>query len=452
MKKGKIVFSICLLTLLLISFAVSAVSCSPGTNSAATPSPLSGGTQRPGNAPGEPGMSDMFSTYVPDITDLWMKPDTKVFNLLDFGAEAGNDATGALQQAVDTILAQGEGILYIPSGVYYLSDTVVVPETKNGSITILGESSHQNASKLVVTDQVNPVGIRILADHTKLAYLTITAQGDQTVSLSLEADDCLLYTATLTNTNNGFDQYLLEVSGSENRIVNANFGGASEKTHSVRFTKHPGRACKNNVLADSLCGGAIDAIVIDSQDSEGCPENIQLNRMVLLNYRGSQLEIRSGKNITISNSMLDQGYHNCVRIAPEGIGIDGVVICENYIATAYNYGIQNEQQRAAIATSETSDAAARNIEIANNMIVYSDYGLKVDNENVTHITLRGNQFSDMLYSVAIKKSIGNILEANIFSNIRLDSISEDTIFRNNIILSNERGSDLSAYQEENTFR
>lgn len=72
--------------------------------------------------------------------------------------------------------------------------------------------------------------------------------------------------------------------------------------------------------------GEFNGFVINSDDENGCPENVLIQRGVFLNYNTEQLTIKSVKNLVVDNNMLDQSALYCITMNPVYKGIDNVTI------------------------------------------------------------------------------------------------------------------------------
>lgn len=379
--------------------------------------------------------------------------DATVYNISSFGAQPGSDCTTALQQAIDTVQSNGGGIIFFPAGIYYINQTITFNKQASAEITLLGESSGDYRTKISVKSTPGSSGIIVASDNVNFAHIEFLSKMENGAAMCITGDKTTMYSCVFRNYVYGYTDSLLQVCGTNAILSNVSFTVANQEGHSVNFTKLPGIESRNNKLIDSHIGGEFDGIIIDSQDPEGCPENILLYRLTFLNYVGGQLEIHAVKGCTVTNSMLDQGYDYCIKICPDGVGVNDLTIKENYISAAYRFSDKSFTNYGILITDGDTRAPIENISIKNNMIYYNKYAIYSDNNRISKLHISGNSVGDSTYSIKMKCLKDSTITANYFSSeFMIDTFSGENIINSNIIYILSSECNFNKYEKNNIVK
>lgn len=374
----------------------------------------------------------------------------QVYNIQEFGAVPGEDATDAIQLAIDTLQENGGGIIYFPAGIYYVNQVVTFKRGQNAPITLLGEIGGELRSKISVNNPHNTDGIMVESDNISFANLEFMHKANKGAAVCLTGDKATLYNCTFRNYTYGYTDSLLRVCGTGAVMSDLGFTVANEEGHSINFTKLPGVLSQNNKLVDTHIGGEFDGIVIDSRDPEGCPENLLLSRLTFLNYSGGQLDIHAVRGCVVAGSMLDQGYYYCIKICPDGVGVEDLTITDNYISAAYKFSDETFENYGIIFTDGDGKAKVHNVNISNNMIYYNRHGIYSENDRVSNLYISGNSVGDSTYSLNMKSLKDSTIIANYFSSkFMVDVFTGENSVLSNVITKLDSGCDFDKYAKEN---
>ncbi len=368
------------------------------------------------------------------IKELNITNETYVYNICDFGAVSGEDCTQAIRTGIDTVQKKGGGILYFPAGKYNVSEVITLSATEKTPLILMGEPSGSFLSEIILTSKIESDAIVIASSNVSLAHLIFKSSMTTSAAVSITGEKTTLYNCKFECTvNSKTSDALLKVCGSDALLASLSFSLSGDDRYTINFTKLPEVVSQNNKLIDTYIGGKVNGILIDSRDPAGCPENILLSRLTLLNYSNGQVDIKSVRNCTVSNSMLDQGLLFCVRLDAQGIGIDNVTVLNNYIAAAYKYGDKSYEKCGICIPESGTGAPVSNVTISENMIVYSQYGILVQNPDAKGLFVYGNSIS-CDYSLYMRTSTDNVIVSNRFAKeFYIGAFSGDNIIRSNII-------------------
>lgn len=420
-----------------------------------------GGAPSDNSATSKPNSTFEPDTTLPDYTKLsdediaridYLKnmQNESVYNIQEFGAKPGEDATDAIQLAVDTLQENGGGIIYFPAGIYYVNKVITFKRGRNAPVTLLGEISGELRSKISVSNPQNTDGIMVESDNISFANIQFLHKTNEGAAVCLVGDKATLYNCVFTNYTYGYTDSLLRVCGTGAVMSNLGFTVANEEGHSINFTKLPGVTSQNNKLVDTHIGGEFDSVVIDSKDPEGCPENVLLSRLTFLNYRGGQLDIHAVRGCVVENSMLDQGYDYCIKICPDGVGVEDLTITENYISAAFKFSDESFVNYGIIFAEGDGKAKVHNVNITNNMIYYNRHGIYSENTRVSNLYISGNSVGDSTYSLNMKSLKNSTVTANYFSSkFIIETITGENTINSNIINKLDAACDFNKYTKDN---
>lgn len=368
------------------------------------------------------------------INELNITNETYVYNICDFGAVSGEDCTQAIKTGIETVQKKGGGILYFPAGQYNVSEVITFSAAESVPLILMGEPSGSFLSEIILSSKIESDAIVIASSNVSLAHLIFKSDMKTAATVCISGEKTTLYNCKFEcKANSKTSDALLKVCGSDALLASLSFMLSGDNRYTINFTKLPEVVSQNNKLIDTYIGGKVNGILIDSQDPSNCPENILLSRLTLLNYSNGQVDIKSVKNCTISNSMLDQGFLFCVRLDPQGTGIDNVTISENYIAAAYKYEDKSYEKCGICIPATDTNALVNNVTISENMIVYSQYGILVQNPNAKGFFVYGNSIG-CDYSLHIRTSTDNVIVSNRFGEeFYIGDFSGENIIRSNII-------------------
>lgn len=403
MKKSKLWF----LSVLILLPALLLCSCHKESGDSPAPLPTVGGADDSG-ASSTPGIQEQ-SPY---------SADTKVFNVISFGAKGdgrANDAD-AIEEAIAAAVRAGGGTVYFPSGTYKIERSLVIASDQKVSLTLLGETGRISNSMITSGRNVDGSLIEIRMPGVALAYLSLCNQAQTGNVLHFSGTDAKASYCSFSGTAAANDDPLILVSGSRNTIYNCGFNPPTPTVHAIRFTKYADKEAKDNAVTNCHWGGERNAVLVDSEDPSGCQENLTIAENVFLNYSETQTDIRAVKGCVIKNNMYDQGALYCMYFKPEGVGISGMEVYDNYIAAAYQYS--GETKSVAILMDDAGGGRLEHVSFTYNFIGFSGRGIVVPSDAFSNITIAYNQIGGMAQmGIEMPVSNNNTIRYNTFGGL-----------------------------------
>lgn len=144
----------------------------------------------------------------------------------------------------------------------------------------------------------------------------------------------------------------------------------------------------NSYINDNSFAGIGKGVLVDAENDTTRPEGLKIRNNVFVNTGSEQIIVKTILHLDISNNMMDQSSFYGILIIPNGLGVNGLYINENYISPA-----QSISEGIGIKF-ESNAYGAVNIVISKNMIAYTGYGI-IGESNVVHVTIAENIFSDI---------------------------------------------------------
>ena len=361
-----------------------------------------------------------------------MDQQNRVWNVKDFGAagDGKTDDYAALCRAVDTVLGAGGGTVYFPEGTYRLSQTLTIDAAGEAPLTLLSDPA---ASVNLKTD-ATVAGPVVYVDHpyVTINHVSLTCStGEETPGLVLASDYGMLESMAVYMSAGNTQPGIL-VYGSYNTIKNSGVGYSADTGYMIAFSKKPGVAACGNVLEDTHFGGTHGkCVLVTSEDENGCQENLTIRRNVFLVVSCDQVEVQAGRNVYITDNMLDAAGV-CVLLDPLPVGIDGLQMTDNYCGAS-----SGGDRTGGLRTQDTFGGTIRRVIVSANYF-WSPNAILVASEKHTAFTITDNYFvlmgGNALY---MKTAAGSYMEGNAVSNISattalyLEEVDDHTVIQYN---------------------
>ncbi len=352
------------------------------------------------------------------------------FYVRDFGAK-GDGITDDTQAITECIIKaqESKSICVLPAGEYLVNETLLIGSNLSDKpVTVQGMGS------AVIKAKVN---IDIARTNTKgkvtIKDLCFRHEGQKGYCLYLdEGFGHGIYNCHFSNVKGNTDSMLI-FNGSYTDIVNSSFGNAESSSYAINATTIPGKININSNIFDCRVHGPGKGLLVNSSENNR-PEGIKVSRNMFLNTGDEQITVESILHIDISNNMLDQSRKTSVLLNPKMQGLCGVYILGNYISPA-----QDRENGIAVKVIENS-LLALTINISNNMIAYSGYGI-VAGSNTIHLNIFANAINDITHDgVVINNARGAIISTNTFWRCEKEVVSTyDRINEAPLIVNNQSG-------------
>lgn len=389
--------------------------------------------------------------------------DSTVYNILDFGA-VGNgrtDNTQALKDALCFVAQSGGGTIFFPKGTYKFNESVHLKTDCTETILLTGDSDRSRESILQGGTKTDGDLFVIDSPNINISYLVLKNSSANGSVLSLASEKSVITECAFSQTNSKNKEAAVEVTGSENYIGSCSFGPGTTNGFIVRFTKLPGKASAKNILADSYFGGDLPgSVLIDTQDSGSCPQQISVLRNVFLFPAAGQVYVKAVEGLIIRNNMLDAATTS-ILLDPDETGIHNVDIRYNYMGTK-NYGVTGyddlSYRPGGIVTDTTGGGVASNIVIADNYF-WGYYGIRITSPKFTDFSIVNNYFVESNGgSLYITDSIRNRIEGNILYCgteaeycFYIGCIDEESAVLYNTVFGKSYMPDYEKYKQDNFF-
>lgn len=400
---------------------------------------------------GKPGTYDLLTEEeVARLKALEAPIDKAVYNVCDFGAVSGKDCTEAIRSGITALINSGGGILYFPAGKYTVTDVITLPSGETAPIIFMGEPGSGSA-EITLSNKISGDAFVVESANVSFTGLRFFSKMKQHAAIRIVGDKTTIYGCSFDNpVKRSTSEALVKVCGTNGILSNVSFNLSDKTGYLLNFTKLPDIVSKHNILLDTHIGGDINGILVDSQDETAAPEDVIMTRITFLNYAGGQLDIRTVKNCTVSDCMLDQGYYYCIRLDSRGIGISGLNILRNYIAAAYDVNNTSYEKFAVVMPENDENASISNVSIIDNMIVYSQYGIAVRNPNTSRLFISGNTISGSINSMKLETTKDCTIVSNVFwEECHIGKLTGSTVFHSNFIHLLSAGSSIDEFEQDN---
>ena len=387
------------------------------------------------------------------INSLYLDSNSKVYSVNDFGDTSGNDCSGVIQSAINWIQDNGGGVLFFPAGRYDIRQPIIFTEGKDAKVVLYGENYENKSSQIVIYSRLPGDAITVKSSNISIANISFSTSSKDASALNILGDKTTIYKCNFSGTYNKYSASFIKISGTNGLFYDLKVTSPNNQNYVFNFTKQPGYVCKGNKMFDTYIGGTLNGVLVDSIDENGCPEDVYMSRMTFLNYSGGQIDIKSVKGCTITNSMLDQALEYCLRLDPQGMGIDGVEISKNYIAAAFGYDdISFERHNIWVIDNDCS-AQAKNILIEDNSFWASRYSIYVENENVSSFIISRNLVAGHQGSLYMKKCKDTSITSNVFkNNFLIENFEGSNIIKNNVICKLDSINNIIQFDKDNVVR
>lgn len=340
----------------------------------------------------------------------------------------------SVYDAIEQAISEGGGTVYFPPGTYSIDKPIELDLPKGVNLTLMGEPNAHSILKGERTVE-GPV-ISIQSKGVSLANLVLQSYSNDHPALLVKGDGTRVYKCWFQGMNLRNEESTVIIAASDVVVASCNFSNVHPEAYTLEITKYPDKEVKKVYVVDFFLNGEFNGFVVTSDDENGYPEDVLIQRGVFLNYSKEQLTIKSVKNLTVDNNMLDQSALYCITLSPIHNGIDNVVIKENYIAAAY--GLGQTENATAIYVDGTNDSKASNVLIKNNMIAYSMLGVHITGGNFVDSEIRDNVFqSTQSFGLKIEEAKGLSISRNSFKpdngsiGLEIESQDENTVVENN---------------------
>ncbi|HHT94011.1 MAG TPA: hypothetical protein GXZ66_11005 [Clostridiaceae bacterium] len=360
-----------------------------------------------------------------DEIEYKVEKQGKIYSVVDFNT---------VHEAIDKTIEEGGGTVYFPPGSYSIDKPIELDLPEGVKITLLGETNGHCILK-GEKDIEGPV-VSILSEGVSLGNLVFQSYAQEQPAVLVKGDGTRIYKCFFQGMNVRNLESTAIVAASNVSVTSCTFSNVNKEAYTLEITKFPDKEAKNIYIIDFFLNGEFNGFVINSDDENGCPENVLIQRGVFLNYNTEQLTIKSVKNLVVDNNMLDQSALYCITMNPVYKGIDNVTIKENYIAASYRFG--ELADTTAILVDGTKDSKITNVVITNNMIAYSVNGMIVNGNNFADSKVIDNVFQSTLsYGLKIEEAINLSIQRNSFKpdassiGLQIDKQNDKTIVKDN---------------------
>lgn len=337
-----------------------------------------------------------------DFTDMQL--DGLGINVMRFGAKGDGivDDTVAIQAAIN-YASLVRGTVYFPNRRFKVTAQLNVQDSFiciNGAGGITGQAvieSYLTTGDLFhVTSgyQVKISNIEInIMNNVGSAVKFVTGAGH-------ELRDCII------RGRNGNGNPVVYFASGTTIIKGNKFVSADPESYCVVCRAIPSQVNINSYINDNSFGGEGKGVLVDAINNSTRPEGLKICNNVFINTGSEQINVKTILHVDISNNMMDQSSNFGILVVPNGLGVNGLYINENYISPA-----QALTEGIAIKFEDTSSGAVNSV-ITKNMIAYTGYGI-IGADNVYHITINANNFMDINHDcISLNQSQNVIINSN----------------------------------------
>lgn len=387
-----------------------------------------------------PAASGRSNSRLPaDVRGEWLRNEVtpvdaekKIWNVKDFGAvgDGQADDTSALQAGIQTLMEAGGGTLYFPNGTYLLSKTLRLD--MDGETPLIFQSDPAGSVMLTAADGLEGPVVYVDQPYVTFDGVSVTQwAGSTEPGLVLASDHALLYSMSVYMTGKNTQPGIV-VYGSQNTIKQSGVGYVDSTEHMIVFSKRPGQACEGNVLEDCHFGGQHGkCVLVTSEDEQDAPRDLHIRRNVFLVVACDQVEVRAGRNIYITENMLDAAGV-CVLMDPLPVGIDGLQMTNNYCGAS-----TGGDRTGGLRTENTYDGYIHRAVVSANYF-WCPRGILLTSEKYTDFRITDNYFVLMgEHALYMKSAAGSYLEGNVVTNVSatvalcIETVDDRTVIQYN---------------------
>lgn len=366
-----------------------------------------------------------------------MNEETRTWNIKSFGAvgDGRTDDYFALQRAVNSVLRAGGGTLFFPDGNYRMSSSLRITLPGEAPLTLCADPAA--GATLTAAGTVEAPAVYVDHPHVTMRNVNVshTTSGEQP-GIVLASDYAVLDSLSV-GMSAGNKQPGILVYGSYNTVKHCGVGYAGSTEHMVVISKKPGTVSYGNVLEDCHFGGTHGkCVLVTTEDDTGVPENVIIRRNVFLVVSCDQVELRAGKDIFVTDNMLDAAGI-CILLDPMAQGITGLQVTDNYCGAS-----TGGSRTGGIRMENSFGGTVADMVVSANYFWCPDgISLPYDTEKLcitdNYFVLTGG---NALYA---ENGNGAFLEGNVLANvsgklgIRLGCVDDKTVIQHNAMGSCE---------------
>lgn len=184
---------------------------------------------------------------------------------------------------------------------------------------------------------------------------------------------------------------LILMRGSNVYIEQPDITNSRTGAYAIVVRKVAGTLNINSRIDEPYMGGTGKGILVESEEAVERVEGLSIIGAKCILTGSEQLTVKSVLELIVSDGLWDLGSGSCILFEPAGSGVDGVSIDNNWISTGSN---QTGVSGGVAVKSLTGSADVANLQIINNRIRYSAYGIALT-DNVRRVEIAKNVFTDI---------------------------------------------------------
>ena len=298
----------------------------------------------------------------------------------DFGAagDGVTDDTAALQAAINACQSPtGDGrVLVLDDGNYLITS----------GLTSTGTFSIRARGKLGAKITTNNAITMLTGDVTKINGVVFVHNGTSGSCVALTGDKALVadsyFSVSASNTSPA-----IYLTGSNQQVDACGFTSRNASAFCIKVS-YNGQNCINGRISGCTMYGSGKGIVFTQDTTGGRPEgwSVDGNKIIL---SGQQpIRIDTALHVSVTGNIIDQSSGYGVHFTPITNGADGVIIGDNYIATA-------QATATGIGVGSTAGVGGiRGVVVRNNFFNYCGYGVYFDSQFSQSAAI-GNYFDNI---------------------------------------------------------
>jgi hypothetical protein len=314
----------------------------------------------------------------------------------DFGAVGDGvaDDTVSLQNAFDASIAGHHGLLF-PDGVYRTTGTLTFA---SGALCVSGIGSAAQ-----VTIRMDAAGDMLAGGTIVVDGIFFKHSGGAGSCLITRGDGSRISVCTFQNGSSNLSPMLL-MDRSNQSVKACYFENNCPSAFSIVVDRSPLGLCINGSIKDNKFYGAGQGLCFTSSVADARPEGWSVIDNKFVTTGNEAIRVNAALHLNLASNVIDQARLHAIGLAPLPVGIDGITIIDNYIATPANpggIGIQTQSGAGAI----------RHMKVANNHFEICGYGMMIG-ERVDFISVVGNSFDNISESSIFLASAGSVSVAS----------------------------------------
>jgi hypothetical protein len=320
------------------------------------------------------GASSAASQNTPQALD-----DYPFVSVRDFGAVGDGvaDDTTSLQNAFNAAAMGSHGLLF-PDGIYRITRTLA---HTTGALCLSGIGS---ASQ--VTIRMDAAGDMLVGGTTVVDGIFFKHSGATGSCLVAQGDGSRISACTFQNGASNSSP-LVQMHRSNQTVKDCYFENNCQTSFSIVVERSVLGLCINGSIKGNRFYGAGQGLCFTSSVSDGRPEGWSVTDNKFVTTGNEAILVNAGLHLSIASNVIDQARLHAVSLTPLSVGIDGVTILDNYIATPANTGGVGIQTQNGVG-------AIRHLKVSNNNFELCGYGMIVSNR-VRFLSAVGNSFDNI---------------------------------------------------------